>query len=227
MGLWSWQKGGRSIRLATPTHPAPPASQERDWNLPSAEVGLNSPLTHPTFPHSREVIFDLETTGLTDDDRIVEIAAVELVDRRPTGRVYQMVVNPEGRPSHPKAEEQHGISSSQLIHQPLFAAIARDFMAFVGDSPLIAHNCFRFDQRILNAELVRAGIRQIPANRFRCTWEMARSIFGGTGHSLDALCDRFQIDRSHRDVHRALADCELLAAVYVKLVAPGPAQISG
>lgn len=228
MGLWKWL----SDRLSAPKYrpeqrfvsntqlPAEPEPEvlvpRGSWTLPLAEV--HHPVAVPvTYAGLREIIFDLETTGLTSDDRIIEIAAIELVDRVPTGRTYQTLVNPDGRASHPKAEEQHGICSSQLAGQPRFTAVAPEFLAFVGGARLIAHNCFGFDQRMLNRELERAGRAPIPADRFRCTLEMARERFGGNGHSLNALCDRFAVDRSHRDAHRALVDCELLAAVYVRL----------
>lgn len=165
----------------------------------------------------REIVVDTETTGLDAQSghRIVEIAAIELFHHVPTGRKFHCYVNPE-RDMPVEAYQVHGLSEEFLAAHPVFAAAADDFLAFVGDAPLVIHNA-EFDIAFLNAELARAG-RPVLAASYVDTLSMARRRFPGAPASLDALCRRFDIDLSVRDKHGAVIDCGLLAEVYVELL---------
>jgi DNA polymerase-3 subunit epsilon len=165
----------------------------------------------------REIVFDTETTGIMPGDghRIVEIGALELIDRVPTGRTYHTYVDPCR--SMPKdAENVHGLSTAFLTGQPVFEAVIDDFLAFIEDSPLVAHNA-QFDMAFLNFELRRAGMKELPPTRAIDTLEISRKKHPGAKHTLDALCNRYGIDLSARTKHGALLDAELLARVYVEL----------
>ncbi len=166
----------------------------------------------------REVIFDTETTGLdpSDGHRVCEIGCVELINRIETGRSFHAYINP-CRPMPAEAEAVHGLSDKFLSDKPAFAAVATDFVAFIGDARLVAHNA-EFDRRFLNWELRNCGYDQIPIERVDDTLVMARKKFPGAKHSLDALCNRFNIDLTARDKHGALLDAQLLARVYVELM---------
>ena len=172
----------------------------------------------------REIVFDTETTGLdANRDRIIEIGAVELVDRLPTGLEFHQYLNPQGRRREviSRHEKKHGLSSSFLADKPTFDAIAAEFVAFVGGAKLIAHNA-AFDIGFLNAEFARLGQPGIDAKRAICTLEIARNRYPTTTrNTLDALCDQFGVDRQHRSRHGALVDSKLLAEVYVRLVSAG------
>ncbi len=165
----------------------------------------------------REIIFDTETTGLSPDEghRMVEIGCIEMVGRMATGRTFHAFFNPE-MPMPPEAERVHGHSDAFLADKPLFAAGVDDLLEFLGDAVLVAHNA-GFDMRFLNAELARVERTAIPMSRVVDTVAMARSRFPGSPASLDALCKRFGVDRSHRVLHGALLDAELLAQVYIEL----------
>ena len=165
----------------------------------------------------REIIFDTETTGLspTDGHRIVEIGCVELVNRIETGRTFHVYLNPD-RAIPPEAEAIHGLSALFLADKPRFPEIIEDFLAFIESAPLVAHNAM-FDLGFLNAELRRCGKPPIFAERATDTLAIARTRFPGAKHSLDALCQRYDIDRSMRVHHGALLDAQLLAQVYVEL----------
>lgn len=165
----------------------------------------------------REIVFDTETTGLnfSKGDRLVEIGCVELVNRVETGRTFHAYINPE-RAMAAEAQAIHGLSDAFLADKPVFADIAESLVDFVGDSPLIAHNA-AFDFGFLNGELGRCGRVAIGLERMVDTLVIARSRFPGAKHTLDALCSRFGIDRSHRVLHGALLDAQLLAQVYVEL----------
>lgn len=166
----------------------------------------------------REIILDTETTGLRPDEghRVVEIGCIELVNYVPTGRVYHAYVNPE-RPMPPEAFAVHGLSDDFLRDKPLFSAVADEFLEFVADSPVIAHNA-RFDMGFVNAELTRIQRDVLTPPRVIDTADMARRKFPGSPASLDALCKRFNIDNSSRTKHGALLDAELLAEVYIELI---------
>lgn len=167
----------------------------------------------------REIVLDTETTGLNPFDtprhRIVEIGAVELFNQVPTGRTYHQYINPE-RDMPTEAFEVHGIGDDFLADKPVFAAVAQEFLDFVGDAKLVIHNA-EFDMRFLNAELEWAGKRLLPNDQALDTLKIARSRFPGSPASLDALCRRFGIDNSAREKHGALLDSEILAEVYLEL----------
>ena len=165
----------------------------------------------------REVALDTETTGLKhgSDDRIVEIGCVELINHVPTGQTFQRYLNPE-RDVPEEAFAVHGLNREFLSRHPLFADVAGDFLEFLGSSTLVIHNA-EFDLGFINAELCRLDLPPIPPDRAVDTVHMARRKFPGAQASLDALCRRFQIDTSERNLHGALKDAQLLALVYVEL----------
>ena len=164
----------------------------------------------------REIILDTETTGLSPagGDRVVEIACVELLNCVPTGNNFHRYINPE-RSMPEEAFAVHGLSEEFLKNQPVFAEIAADFLAFIGESRLVIHNA-DFDMNFLNHELGLLGKKPLSVP-VEDTLKLARRRFPGAPASLDALCRRFEIDLSRRDKHGALVDCELLAAVYLEL----------
>lgn len=166
----------------------------------------------------REIIFDTETTGLdaAGGDRLVEIGCVELFNHIPTGETYHVYLNPE-RPVHPDALAVHGLDDEFLSDKPLFAEVAEEFVAFLRDSPLIAHNA-TFDKGFINMELARLGLAEYPDERFIDTLLLARRRHPGSPNSLDALCARYNIDNSSRTLHGALLDAEILAEVYIELI---------
>ena len=165
----------------------------------------------------REIIFDTETTGLDprSGHRLVEIGCIELVDRRETGRSFHAYFHPE-RDMPTEAEAVHGLSITFLADKPRFVERASELIAFLGDAPLVAHNA-AFDFGFVNAELARAGLAPLDLDRMVCTVQMARKLHPGSKHSLDALCVRYGIDRSHRIKHGALLDAELLAHLYIEM----------
>jgi DNA polymerase-3 subunit epsilon len=165
----------------------------------------------------REIVFDTETTGLNPSggDRIVEIGCVEIINRVETGRHFHAYFYPE-RDMPFEAEMVHGLTSTFLSDKPLFSEKVDDLLDFLADSPLVAHNA-GFDFGFLNFELERCGRPSVSMHRMVDTLQLARSRHPGAKHSLDALCMRFGIDRSHRVKHGALLDAQLLAQVYVEL----------
>ena len=165
----------------------------------------------------REIVFDTETTGLNPlgGDRMVEIGCVEIVNRVETGRHFHCYFNPE-RDMPYEAEMVHGLSTIFLSDKPLFSDKAEELLEFIEDSPLVAHNA-TFDFGFLNHELQRCGRHAVAMSRMVDTLTLARSKHPGAKHSLDALCMRFGIDRSHRVKHGALLDAQLLAQVSVEL----------
>ena len=167
----------------------------------------------------REIILDTETTGLDakSGDRLVELGCVEIVNRIPTGREFHHFVNPQDRDVHPDAERIHGLSNAFLKDKPLFAAIAEEFLAFIGDAPLVIHNA-SFDAGFLNAELRRIKLAEIPSHRLVDTLALARRKHPNVSNTLDALCKRYGIDNSKRTKHGALTDSLLLAEVYMELL---------
>jgi DNA polymerase-3 subunit epsilon len=165
----------------------------------------------------REIVFDTETTGLNPigGDRMVEIGCVEMFNRVETGRHFHAYFNPE-RDMPFEAEAVHGLTNLFLSDKPRFAERAEELLGFIEDSPLVAHNA-GFDFGFLNHELERCGRVAVGMHRMVDTLTLARSRHPGAKHSLDALCMRFGIDRSHRVKHGALLDAQLLAQVYVEL----------
>lgn len=165
----------------------------------------------------REIVFDTETTGLdpATGDRVVEIGCVELINRCDTGRTFHAYFNPE-RAMPSIAEQVHGLSDAFLADKPLFEHRVEDLLDFLEDAPLIAHNAV-FDFAFLNHELGIAGRLHIADSRMVDTLAISKTRHPGAKHSLDALCSRYGIDRSHRVMHGALLDAQLLAQVYVEL----------
>jgi DNA polymerase III subunit epsilon len=166
----------------------------------------------------REIIFDTETTGLNprEGHRLVEIGCIEMINRFPTGKVFHHYLNPE-RDMPIEAFEIHGLSSDFLKDKPLFASLADELETFLADAQLVAHNA-GFDIGFINAEFARVGKPTISMDRVVDTVQLARRKFPGGRNSLDALCDRFGIDRSQRVKHGALLDAEILAEVYAELL---------
>jgi DNA polymerase-3 subunit epsilon len=166
---------------------------------------------------TRAVLFDTETTGLDPQagDRVIEVAAVELVNDMPTGRHYHTLLDPE-RDVPDEVVRVHGISALHLRGKPRFAEIVTELLEFLGEGRLIAHNA-AFDFAFLDAEFARLDLPRLDPARMLCTLELARAKFPGMPNSLDALCRRFGIDLSARTTHNALLDCKLLAEVYVEL----------
>ena len=165
----------------------------------------------------REIIFDTETTGFDplNGDRMVEIGCIEMVGRVMTGNVYHAYFNPE-RAMPSAAENVHGLSDKFLSDKPFFSQKADELIDFLGDCPLVAHNA-SFDFGFLNSELQKCGRQPISLTRMVDTVAMAKVRHPGAKLSLDALCTRYGIDRSHRVKHGALLDAELLAHLYIEL----------
>jgi len=165
----------------------------------------------------REIVVDTETTGLdpAEGHRIVEIAALELVNHVPTGRVFHRYVNPQ-RAMPEAALAVHGLSDVFLAGQDTFDAVADPFLEFVGGDRLVIHNA-GFDLAFINTELALIGKPPL-ALAFEDTLVLARQRHPGAPASLDALCKRFNVDNSARDKHGARLDCELLASVYLELI---------
>jgi DNA polymerase-3 subunit epsilon len=166
---------------------------------------------------NREIVLDTETTGLSTvtGDRIVEIGCVELANHIPTGRTFHKYVNPE-RAMDDIAFEVHGISDAFLRDKPKFRDIASEFLGFIGNATIIAHNA-PFDIGFLNFELEKAKLPPLT-NQVIDTVEVARDRHPGARVSLDALCKHYGIDNSRRTLHGALLDSEILAEVYLELI---------
>ena len=166
---------------------------------------------------SRSVLFDTETTGLDPltGDRVIEVAALELVRDLPTGRRFHALIDPE-RDVPEEAARVHGFTRADLMGKPRFAEVVDELLEFFGDDPLVAHNA-PFDFGFLNAELTRLRLPSLHPGRMVCTLVLAKGRFPGLPNSLDALCRRFGVDLSERTSHNALLDCRLLADVYVEL----------
>ncbi|QGN54881.1 DNA polymerase III subunit epsilon [Novosphingobium sp. Gsoil 351] len=165
----------------------------------------------------REIIFDTETTGLDPQggDRLVEIGCIEMINRVPTGRTYHAYFNP-GRSMPAGAEAVHGLSDVFLSDKPPFPEKAAELIEFLGDAKLVAHNA-GFDFGFLNMELSLCAMDPVCRTRMIDTVALAKVRHPGAKLSLDALCSRYGIDRSHRVKHGALLDAELLAQLYVEL----------
>lgn len=168
----------------------------------------------------RQIVLDTETTGLevSQGHRIIEIGCVEVENRQLTGRHFHRYINPE-RDIDAGAIEVHGITATFLADKPLFSAVAQDFVQFVDGAELIIHNA-PFDIGFLDSELRRLDPSAVPLAQ-RCevtdTLIMARSRHPGQRNSLDALCGRYAVDNSSRDLHGALLDAEILADVYLTM----------
>jgi DNA polymerase-3 subunit epsilon len=168
----------------------------------------------------RQIVLDTETTGLEvrQGHRLIEIACVEMVERRPTGRHYQTYLNPD-RLIDEGAKQVTGIEDEFLLDKPRFAEVADEFLAFIKGAELIIHNA-TFDVGFLDAELARLG-PQYGRIADHCpvidTLVMARERYPGQRNSLDALCKRLGVDNSARDLHGGLIDAQLLAEVYLAM----------
>lgn len=167
---------------------------------------------------TREIVFDTETTGFDYDkgDRLVEIGAVELVNHMPTGVTFHRYINPE-REVPEEVVKVHGLTYEFLKDYPTFDKIADEWIDFVGDSVLVAHNA-SFDINFVNYELKQLGKIQYSWDRVVDTLEIARILFPGARNNLDALCKRFSVDNTARTFHGALLDAQLLAEVYLELL---------
>ncbi len=165
----------------------------------------------------REIVFDTETTGLSYSagHRLVEIGCVELINRVPTGRHFHRYVNPD-RDMPVEAFAVHGLSEAFLADKPRFHEICDELIEFLGDSPLIAHNAM-FDLGFMNGELKACGRAILTVDRIVDTLQIARTKHPGAKHTLDALCVRYGVDLSARELHGALLDAQLLAQVFIEL----------
>ncbi|MDC6451250.1 DNA polymerase III subunit epsilon [Alphaproteobacteria bacterium] len=166
----------------------------------------------------RELVLDTETTGLefANGDRIVEIGVIELENHIQTGNYFHSYVNPERR-SDPRAEKVHGLTQDFLSDKPLFIEIAEEFINFIADSKIIIHNA-AFDIGFLNSELLKCNIHEINEDLVIDTLVLAKQKFIGQSVSLDALCRKYNIDISDREIHGALKDAKLLSLVYLELI---------
>ncbi|PXV61404.1 DNA polymerase III, epsilon subunit [Dyella jiangningensis] len=168
----------------------------------------------------RQIVLDTETTGLEvrQGHRLIEIACVEMIERRPTGRHYQTYLNPD-RAIDEGARQVTGIEDEFLLDKPRFADVVEEFLAFIDGAELIIHNA-TFDVGFINAELARLG-ESFGRLEDRCsvldTLAMARERYPGQRNSLDALCKRLGVDNSARDLHGGLIDAQLLADVYIAM----------
>lgn len=167
---------------------------------------------------TREIVFDTETTGFdyAKGDRLVEIGAVELINHMPTGVIYHQYINPE-RDVPEEVVKVHGLTYDYLKDFPTFEKIAQEWLDFVGDATLVAHNA-SFDINFVNYELKQIGLPEYDWSRVVDTLEIARALFPGARCSLDALCKRFEVDNSSRTFHGALLDAQLLSEVYLELL---------
>ena len=167
----------------------------------------------------RQVVLDTETTGLetSQDHRIIEIGCVELVNRRLTGRHYHQYINPE-RDIDEGALEVHGISNEFLADKPVFAAIAEEFLSFIEGAELVIHNA-PFDVGFIDHEFgkLESFAKTVNYCTVTDTLVMARQRHPGQKNNLDALCKRYDVDNSQRDLHGALLDAEILADVYLMM----------
>lgn len=170
----------------------------------------------------RQVVLDTETTGLESKlgHRVIEIGCVELINRRPSGRQFHRYLNPEREIDH-GARAVHGITREQLLSAPKFSAVVDELLSFIADSELIIHNA-AFDVEFLDMELARLALPSLPASiRGVCqvldTLILARERHPGQRNNLDALCKRYGIDNSHRELHGALLDARILVDVYLAM----------
>jgi len=168
---------------------------------------------------ARQIVLDTETTGLSAEDghRIIEIGCVELIDRRPSGRTLHLYLNPE-RDIDEGALAVHGLSRERLRDEPVFAQVAERLVDFVAGAEVLIHNA-SFDIGFLDAELGRLGMRAFRewAASVVDTLALARQMHPGRRNSLDALCERYGVANSHRTLHGALLDAQLLADVYLAM----------
>ena len=167
---------------------------------------------------TRELVLDTETTGLDHENghRIIEIGIVELENHLPTGNYFHYYLNPE-RDSDKKAQEVHGLSRDFLKDKPKFSEIADEFINYISNSKIIIHNA-SFDIGFLNAELTRCNMKELNDDLIIDTLVLAKRKFIGQSVSLDALCRKYNIDLTGREIHGAIKDAKLLASVYLELI---------
>jgi DNA polymerase-3 subunit epsilon len=167
----------------------------------------------------RQIILDTETTGLEPNlgHRVIEVAAVELLNRRLSGNRFHSYLNP-GRDSDTAALQIHGLSSEFLQDKPKFKDVVQEFLQYIGGAELIMHNA-AFDEAFLDYELGLLGLNQLKeyCEGIVDTLKIAKQLHPGKKNSLDALCERYQVDNSKRTLHGALLDAELLADIYVAM----------
>ena len=165
----------------------------------------------------REIILDTETTGLrpSEGHKVIEIAAIEVIDFIPTGKTYQQFINPK-RDVPQTSTDVHGLTYEFLMDKPVFQDVAEAFISFIGQDPIVAHNV-EFDVGFLNHELRECGMSTLK-NKKIDTVTIAREKYPGQSVSLDALCKRLSIDNTQREKHSAVIDTELLAKVYIELL---------
>lgn len=210
MGLLNWLFGRKQEQQ-------PESALRNQWSAPQTATVVQYRAS------LREIVLDFETTGLTDDDRVIEFGAIEMidgvVDGDRHGTAIGSLIDPEGRKSHPVARKKHGISSKELIGKPKFSEIADALLAFIGDSNIVAHHA-KFEMRMLNNELRRCGREPLPEHRFICTLEMSRRKYADEqGHTLDDLLVRHGLDPNAIVRHRAVQDALVLAMIYPRLKA--------
>lgn len=175
-----------------------------------------TPMSSTTLQGARKIIGDSETTGLDKkEDRVIELAGVELIGNVITGNVYHQYINPGRRQVHEDAFKVHGISNEFLKSYPTFDQVYKEYLAFIGDAAVVFHNA-PFDIGMISAEFARLKIPMFK-NQVEDTLIQARKLFPGSPANLDALCRRFEIDNTHRTKHGALLDSEILAEVYIKM----------
>jgi DNA polymerase III subunit epsilon len=167
----------------------------------------------------RQIFLDTETTGLspTGGDRILNLACVEMINRKLTNHDFHCYINPE-RDSHEDALRVHGLTTDFLAGKPKFPEIAQEFLRFVQGAEIIIHNA-PFDVGFLDAELQRAGLPKFSTHVEKITdsLAMAKELYPGKRNGLDALCERMGVDNSNRTLHGALLDAQLLSEVYINL----------
>lgn len=167
----------------------------------------------------REIVLDTETTGFdpTTGDKLIEIGAIELINHTPTGKTYHQYINPER--AIPRAVSQmHGLTRKYLKNFPTFSEIAQNFMEFVGDDSILVTHMSSFDMAFINQELQNLGYTGYEDSRVIDTLQLARQKFPEQRNSLSALCRRFNIDDSNRNLKGTLLDAQLLTEVYLKLL---------
>lgn len=177
----------------------------------------------------REIVIDTETTGLNPNaDRIIELACIELVDRKLTGKTFHSYVHPQGMPISAGAFKAHGIRSEHLESAPTFSTLSLRLVEFIGSAPIVAHNA-PFDMGFLQAEFVRARSSRL-GNSSVCTLRISRQVWptksGRGAHTLTAVCERLKVDDSHRVKHGAKVDADILARVYPRLLAAYDASVA-
>lgn len=172
----------------------------------------------PELEVKRELVFDTETTGLSNEDKIVEFSLIELIDGIKTGRRMHKFLNP-GIKISKRASEIHGITNEKLVDAPFFKEIVEDMIRFIGNGTIVAHNA-KFDQRMLNNELNCLGWNPYPDDRFIDTLDIARFLYPGQKCDQNSLCSRFNIDNHNRvstGIHSAYEDTIHLYHVYGKM----------